>query len=232
MVWCGAQRRWTTAARQPPLRDPSEQRGADGSVRDLVDHLVAATLRNQDRRAEVRTEVRELGAGADGDEDGGIVGVECGGGVLVIAGIPLSAQLPAGVGAKGETLRLSVSEVTPERVTLQLDDPPVPVAAPAAADPPAGRARLRVEDPPRTVRVGEQRATVALSFTSDALGRLDLRLEVGGGRVRAAVETPPGRSFDLADAAAGRLRDGRYARTGYEAEVRITPRRAPLDLYA
>ncbi len=154
-------------------------------------------------------------------------------GVLVIAGIPLSAQLPAGVGAKGETLRLSVSEVTPERVTLHLDQPPVPVAAPAAADPQAGRARVRVEDPPRTVQVdGEERATVALSFTSAALGRLDLRLEVGGGRVRAAVETPPGRSFDLADAAAGRLRDGLYARTGYEAEVRITQRREPLDLYA
>jgi len=154
-------------------------------------------------------------------------------GVLVIAGIPLSAQLPEAIGAKGETLRLSVSEVTPERVTLQLEQS-VPVAAPgAAAEPSAERARVRVEDQPRTVQVeGEEHSTVALSFTSDALGRLDLRLEVGGGRVRAVVETPPGRSFDLADAAADRLRDALHGRTGYEPEVRIAPRREPLDVYA
>jgi hypothetical protein len=42
-------------------------------------------------------------------------------GVLVIAGIPLTAQLPDEVGRAGETLRLNVSEVMPERVTLQLE---------------------------------------------------------------------------------------------------------------
>jgi hypothetical protein len=151
-------------------------------------------------------------------------------GVLVIAGIPLTAQLPPEVGAKGETLRLHVSEVTPERVTLQLD-PAVP-AAPQPT-PHAAPARVAVEDPPRTVRVGdEERSSVALSFQSEALGRVDLRLEVGGGRVRAAVETPAGRTFALADAAAARLRDGLHARTGLEAEVRVTPRRQPLDVYA
>ena len=150
-------------------------------------------------------------------------------GVLVIAGIPLTAQLPAEVGAKGETLRLSVSEVTPERVTLQLD--PAVVAAPPP--PPEFKARVQVQDPPRTVRVGEEeRSTVALSFTSEALGRLDLRLEVGGNRVRAAVEAPAGRAFELADAAAGRLEDGLHARTGLDAEASITPRREPLDVYA
>src|SRR4051794_10326623 len=53
-------------------------------------------------------------------------------GVLVIAGVPLSAQLPADIGKTGETLRLSVSDVTPERVTLQLDQ----VVNPAAQPPP------------------------------------------------------------------------------------------------
>jgi hypothetical protein len=42
-------------------------------------------------------------------------------GVLVIAGIPLTAQLPDEVGRTGDTVRLSVSDVTPERVTLQLE---------------------------------------------------------------------------------------------------------------
>jgi hypothetical protein len=153
-------------------------------------------------------------------------------GVIVIAGIPLSAQLPKDVGMAGETLRLAVADVTPERVTLQLEQ----IVPPAGQPPPAPehRARVQVEDPPRTVRVGgEERATVALSFHSDVLGRLDLRIElVAGARVHAAVEAPAGRSFELADAAGGRLQDDLHARTGLEAEVQIQPRREPLDLYA
>ena len=93
---------------------------------------------------------------------------------------------------------------------------------------------MRVEDEPRTVRAGgEERSTVALSFQSEALGRLDLRIElVAGKRVSATVEAPAGRSFELADAASGRLHDGLHARTGLEADVRVTPRREPLDVYA
>jgi hypothetical protein len=152
-------------------------------------------------------------------------------GVLVIAGIPLTAQLPEEVGRTGETLRLSVADVTPERVTLQLEQVVPPVAGPAVPHEP--RARVRVEDQARTVREdGEERSSVALSFQSDALGRLDLRLEVTGTRVHASIEAPAGRSFELADAASGRLHDGLHARTGLDAEVRITPRREPLDVYA
>src|SRR5215211_6235783 len=44
-----------------------EQRGADGGVRRLVDHLVAAAVRDHDRRAEVAAEVRELLGGPNGD---------------------------------------------------------------------------------------------------------------------------------------------------------------------
>jgi hypothetical protein len=152
-------------------------------------------------------------------------------GVLVIAGIPLTAQLPKEIGKTGETLRLSVADVTPERVELRLEQvvPPA-VQQPVPHEP---RARVQVEEQPRTVRAGgEERSSVALSFHSDALGRLDLRLEVAGTRVTAAVEAPAGRSFELADAAAGRLHDGLQARTGLEAEVHIRPRREPLDVYA
>jgi hypothetical protein len=152
-------------------------------------------------------------------------------GVLVIAGIPLTAQLPPEIGRTGETLRLSVADVTPERVTLQLEQvvpPAVQVPVPHES-----RARVRVEEQPHTVRVGgEERSSVALSFHSEALGRLDLRIEVAGTRVRAAVEAPAGRSFELADAASGRLHAGLHARTGLDAEVHITPRREPLDVYA
>jgi hypothetical protein len=163
-------------------------------------------------------------------------------GVIVIAGIPLTAELPERVGATGETLKLSVSEVTPERVTLHLDQV-LPAAGQPAPQPPP-RARVTVEDPPRRHTVdGEERATVALSFTSDTLGRLDFRLEVAGttvpsgpaapaGRVRADVQAAAGAPFEAADAAAPRLRDGLVARTGLAADVRITPRRDPLDVYA
>ena len=110
-------------------------------------------------------------------------------GVLVIAGVPLTAQLPAEIGAAGETLRLSVTDVTPERVTMRLDQVVNPAAQPPP--PPAERARVTVEDPPRTVRAGgEERSTVALSFSSPSLGRLDLRLELAGTRVSVAVEEP------------------------------------------
>jgi hypothetical protein len=51
-------------------------------------------------------------------------------GVLVIAGIPLSAQLPEAIGRTGETLRLTVSDVTADRVTLQLDQVVNPNAQP------------------------------------------------------------------------------------------------------
>jgi len=151
-------------------------------------------------------------------------------GVLVIAGVPLTAKLPAEIGKAGETLRLIVSEVTPERVTLQLDQVLPPGGQPL---PPAERARVTVEDKARTVLVdGEERSTVSLSFQSEALGRLDLRLEVGGTRVRAGVEAPPGRSYELAEAAATRLQASLHAGTGLEADVLVTRRRDPLDLYA
>jgi len=151
-------------------------------------------------------------------------------GELVIAGVPLSAQLPEEVGASGETLRLTVREVTPERVTLQLDQT-LPAASHAAPTP--QRPRVTVDDPPRTVRAGgEERATVALSFHSDALGRLDIRIELAGSRVKTAVQAQSGQPYELASAAAPRLEDGLRVRTGLAAEVRVTPRRDPLDVYA
>src|SRR4051794_15159288 len=48
---------------------PGEQRSPDREVRRLVDHLMADTVRDKDRRAEVRPEVRELGTRADGHPD-------------------------------------------------------------------------------------------------------------------------------------------------------------------
>ena len=52
--------------------------------------------------------------------------------VIVIAGMPLKAQIPPEV-PTGATLRLRVQEVTPERVMLQI----VPQGGEGAAKPPA-----------------------------------------------------------------------------------------------
>jgi hypothetical protein len=152
-------------------------------------------------------------------------------GVLVLAGVPLTAQLPDDVQA-GATLRLKVTEVTPERVTMQLDGPPVP---PPGAEPPpqAQTARVEVEEPPRNGRSGGEDVTsVTLAFQSAALGRLDLRIDLAASTVQVIVDAPAGPPHDLAAAAAERLRDTLAARTEREATVHVRPRREPVDLYA
>jgi hypothetical protein len=152
-------------------------------------------------------------------------------GVLVLAGVPLRASLPDDVKA-GETLRLTVSEVSPERIVLRLD-----AAAFAAAAPPppaqAPAARVGVDERPRRHRGARgEEATVALRFESVALGRLDLRVEVTSGTVRSVVAAPPGQTYELADGGAQDLRDALASATARQAAVQVVQRREPLDLYA
>jgi len=152
-------------------------------------------------------------------------------GVLVLAGIPLTAKLPAGIEA-GATLKLQVEEVTPERVVLRLDTQgaAAPTAPPA---PPLDPPRVAVGEPPRRrPGSGEDEASVSLAFQSAALGRLDLRVDLATGIVDVGVMAPPGRAFDLAEASSERLRASLDEATGLRSTVRVTPRREPLDLYA
>ena len=151
-------------------------------------------------------------------------------GVLVIAGIPLSALLPAEVGKTGDTLRLTVSDVTPERVTLQLDQ---------LVNPPPSRRRSRRSGPKvrsRRSRGPSRRRRGALDGGAQLhLDRAWPARSASGARRHAhqrGGRSAGGRSFALADAAAGRLQDGLHARTGLDASVEVTPRREPLDLYA
>jgi hypothetical protein len=150
-------------------------------------------------------------------------------GVLVLAGIPLTAQLPDEVHA-GATLKLLVQEVTPERVVLRLD-------AAEVGQPPAAQSaspRVSVQEPPRRHRdaAGQETATVALTFESPALGRLDLRIDLASGGVQAAIAAPAGRAYDAAESGAERLRSSLASATGRPAAVRVTPRRERVDLYA
>jgi hypothetical protein len=155
-------------------------------------------------------------------------------GVLVLAGVPLTAQLPDEVPA-GATLRLKVADVTPERVTLQLDGPPlVPGTSPPPQAPPQGAgARVAVADPPRRrSERGEEHASVVLAFHSDVLGRLDLRIDLGAGSVDVVVDAAAGDVHDLVQSAAPTLRDALAGATARDASVRVHPRRDPVDLYA
>src|SRR3954465_9537971 len=105
--------------------------------------------------------------------------------VLILAGVPLRASLPDEVKA-GETLRLTVSEVSPERVVLRMDAAALAMAAPPPPPAQAPPARLGVDEAPQRRRgAGGDEATVALRFETPALGRPDLRGEVAAGPGRA-----------------------------------------------
>lgn len=151
--------------------------------------------------------------------------------VIVIAGLPVTAQLPPEVQA-GAVLKLKVKEVTAERVWMQIDQqqqPQVGQPAPQAQLQP----RVEVEEPPtRHVGAdGEPVDIVALAFTHPVLGRLDLRLELRGERILADVTTPAGRPHQVASNSSERLR-ANLETVGLEATVTVRPRHTPLDLYA
>src|SRR3954454_15202380 len=101
--------------------------------------------------------------------------------VIVIAGIPVTAQIPPEVQA-GATLKLKVEEVTPERVTLRIDpqqpaqpqaQAPTPLVgnAPGAGATPIMQPRVEVEERPARRRGadGEPADVVSLAFTSPTL---------------------------------------------------------------
>jgi hypothetical protein len=161
--------------------------------------------------------------------------------VIVIAGIPVKAQIPPEVEA-GATLKLKVEEVTAERVTLRIDpQQPAQVQATATAAPTVGMAapliqqqtRVEVEEPPARRRGadGEPADVVSLAFNSPTLGRLDLRLELRGDRLLAEVTTPAGRPHAIASEGSERLR-AKLEQFGLDATVQVRPRHTPLDLYA
>ena len=152
-------------------------------------------------------------------------------GVLVLAGIPLTAQLPAGI-ESGATLKLRIEEVSQERVVLRMEGQPVNPLASGSAPPRPEASQLAVGEPPRRAPAGEDGASVALTFHSPALGRLDLRIDLASGAVQVGVEAAAGRAFEVADGAAERLRARLVETLERPASVRVTPRREPLDVYA
>ena len=157
-------------------------------------------------------------------------------GVITLAGVPLVAELPDGV-KTGDTLRLLVAETRGEKVVLRLLQEQ-PAAAPppptvTIAQPDGSQARLTVdEDGGGEGGRERETAAMALTYETDRLGAVGLRLEIAPGIVRARVETRAGDVYELADDASDTLRRELAARTGRAAEVTVVPRREHFDAYA
>jgi hypothetical protein len=161
-------------------------------------------------------------------------------GSLSIAGFLVEAELPPDVRA-GEDLRLTVREVTPERVVLSLSDehqPGAPVAGVPAAPAPLtvplpGGATLQVTE--RDARGGEAGSpshTLTLRFQAPALGDVDLRFALDGGALGLGVTVDPGEPLDAARADAETLRGALAGAVQWAVSITVTPRRQPLDVYA
>jgi hypothetical protein len=164
-------------------------------------------------------------------------------GILLLAGTPLSAELPDELQA-GARLRLRVEEVGPDRVVLRAIDPPAPQQAPPVPPPPdvtlplpGGReAEVRVTERAQE-RAGREPAAVALAYDSPALGTLDLRLvHQPGAGLAVTVGATAGPPEDRVRAAAEELRAALSEATGLPASVRVVPRASGhefrVDLYA
>lgn len=111
-----------------------------------------------------------------------------------------------------------------------LTAPLVPLSLPGQMD-----ARVRVQgDESDGGPLGADAATkaVTLQYDSPVLGRLDLRLVLGGQGLVAGVQAPPGTPVELAEAHAGELRAALSRSMGVPVEVHIAVRRDRVDVRA
>jgi len=164
-------------------------------------------------------------------------------GLLLLAGTPLSAQLPDELQA-GDRLRLRVEDVG-EQVVLRTVEAPSQSAQQAQQTPPpevalplpGGRqAEIRVTEQAADRRGDDDPVTVALDYDSPALGMLDLRLvqQPGGAGIQVTVGAMAGAPEERARGAAEDLRRALADATGLPATVRVVGRtpRPRVNLYA
>jgi hypothetical protein len=161
-------------------------------------------------------------------------------GIIVLAGTPLAAQLPDDVQA-GDVLRLIVTETSSERIVLRIADAqqapqaqPLVVALPL---PEGMQARIAVAERDESAgsRAGaDEEHDVRLTYASARLGTLDLHLALtaGGELVRVNVRARAGAPYELAERNATELQEAIAAATGRTAQVLVSPRHDPLDVYA
>jgi len=163
-------------------------------------------------------------------------------GIIVLAGAPLAAQLPEEVQV-GDVLRLIVAEAGAERIVLRVAEPAVAAPAPPPPPPPVATvglplpggmtAQITVEERDAAGRGADEHHEVRLMYASAALGRLDLHVALAGAEaVRVNVRAATGVPFELAERHAAELADAIGAAVGRPAQVSVTARHDPLDIYA
>ena len=163
-------------------------------------------------------------------------------GLLLLAGTPLSAQLPDELKA-GDRLRLRVEDVG-EQVVLRTVDTPAAPPQQTTAPPPGltlplpngGRAEVRVTEKAADGRSGDEPVTIALDYDSPALGPLDMRLvkQPGGAGLQVTVGASAGAPEERVRGAAEELRRALTDATGLPATVRVVGRtpKPRVNLYA
>jgi hypothetical protein len=162
-------------------------------------------------------------------------------GLLLLAGTPLSAQLPDELEA-GDRLRLRVEDVG-EQILLRTVE--TPAAQQQQATPPpelalplpnGGQAEVRVTEKAAEGRSEGDAVTVALDYDSPALGTLDMRLvqQPGGGGLQVTVGAAAGAPEERVRGAAEELRRALTDATGLPASVRVVGRtpKPRVNLYA
>src|SRR4051794_15352096 len=163
-------------------------------------------------------------------------------GLLLLAGTPLSAQLPDELQA-GDRLRLRVENVTGDQIVLrtvespaaqqQQATPPPELALPL---PNGGRAGVRGREKGAEARGDDEPASVALDYDSPALGPLALRLvqQPGGAGLQVTVGATAGAPEERVRGAAEELRRALAEATGLPATVRVVgrPPKPRVNLYA
>ena len=156
-------------------------------------------------------------------------------GSLNIAGTTLEAELPKEV-QTGQDLRLTVSDVSADRIELSLSDPSLAAAAAATAALPGGgdlQVTERDADPDTGGgQPGSGRHTLALRYDAPALGPIDLRFELDPESLRLSATFAAGDPHERALDAAGELQATRAAALGRSVTVDVDARHEPLDVYA
>ena len=156
-------------------------------------------------------------------------------GSLSIAGALIDAKLPKGVQA-GQELRLTVRDVSPERVVLGLSDQTAPPPPPLAAAPLPGGGSVQVTERDTGGSSGggaaADRHALALVYNAPVLGPVDLRFELDRQSLRLSAMFAAGESVQRAEVASGALRDALSEALERPVNVEISARREPLDVYA
>jgi hypothetical protein len=159
-----------------------------------------------------------------------VITQEAGRGAITIAGAKLDAQLPSHL-KPGDELRLTVKEVSADKVVLAVSQEPPPAAV--AAPPPPRADDLDASEEEAPGQEGEKDGrSLTVRYPAPALGAVDLRFELDDASLRITVALAPGEPFSAAQAAAAQLREAVTGAVDRPVSVTVIPRREPLDVYA